>query len=108
MAGSVESASAGGKAGGILSVLAGQGPARPFDKPVGAGGMLGRTGDSGFRRFLGVLLLVATGLLGLAALPGRVLQRREIVLLPARVRVSLAAVAVSVLLAVGIVLLVAP
>jgi hypothetical protein len=57
---------------------------------------------------LGVLLLVATGLLGLAALPGRALQRREIVLLPARVRISLAAVAVSVLLAVGIVLLVAP
>jgi hypothetical protein len=97
-----------GNGSGVLAVLAGRGPLRPFDGSLNPRGILGSVGDSGLSRFLRVLLFIAAGLLTLAVLPARALRRRGFPWLRTGLRLSFAVIAASILLALGVVLLIAP
>ena len=98
----------GNGSGGVLGALVERGPLRPFDRPLNPRGILGGVENSRFGRFLRVLLLTAAGLLALAALPARALRRRGIRLPRTALRLTFAVVALSILLAVGVVLAFAP
>jgi hypothetical protein len=93
---------------GVLAALAEPGPLRPFDGSLNPRGILGSVGDSGLSRFLKALLFIAAGLLTLAMLPARTLRRRGFPWLRTGLRLSFAVIAASILLALGVVLLVAP
>jgi hypothetical protein len=95
-------------AGGVLAALVERGPLRPFDGSLSPRGIFGSVGDAGLGRFLKVLLFAAAGLLALAVLPARALRRRGFPWLRTGLRVSFAVIAASILLALGVVLLVAP
>jgi hypothetical protein len=98
----------GSNGGGVLAALTERGPLRPFDGGVNPRGIFGSVGDSGLGRFMRVLLFIAAGLLALAALPARALRERGFPWLRMGLRLSFAVIAASILLALGVVLLVAP